>query len=368
MIIELPKNINGTDTEHLQEQITSMKEQLNNYYSNTQNTVVGDLEVKGTIKMGKQARISWANIDGTEDVATQESVQATLDAIEEVEGRIPTNYVPYTTDIDGNHVITQYLIANNLDIKGGSVNVNSYSENGLSVISLHNTYGNKTVSTNMATKGFSVEDSTGAGTWIDDTGITTDKKIFTNGFDCQGTATFDSNVTVYGTLSNSDGGRYVTVADIPSFSNYYKSGDTMYGQFQLSHVYTTSNATAAISTGNQLYQLSGSSRRFKHDIHSMDSEFKKSIRKLYDLEVKQWTYNDDYIDPEDELANTETFGLIAEEVEEVLPGAVTHDKDGNVTNYRDRHLINAMLVLIQEQNERIKALEAKLDMQEEPAE
>ena len=88
----------------------------------------------------------------------------------------------------------------------------------------------------------------------------------------------------------------------------------------------------------------------------MTDELKNKICGLYDVEVKNWTYNDDYIDPEDNLYQTETFGLIAEDVAEVLPEA-TVTVDGIVTNYRDRHIINALLVLIQDLNRRLKELE-----------
>ena len=119
---------------------------------------------------------------------------------------------------------------------------------------------------------------------------------------------------------------------------------------------TTSTAQCGFSSANCLLKYSESSRRYKHDIHSMTDELKNKICGLYDDEVKNWTYNDDYIDPEDNLYQTETFGLIAEDVAEVLPEA-TVTVDGIVTNYRDRHIINALLVLIQDLNRRLKELE-----------
>lgn len=113
--------------------------------------------------------------------------------------------------------------------------------------------------------------------------------------------------------------------------------------------------------GYLLVEYSGSSKRYKHGFHSLSEDLKDKFRKLYDLEVKSWTYNDDYLSDEDELYQTETFGLIAEDVAEVLPEAVYHNDNGDIDNYRDRNLINAMLVLLQEQKKSIDSLESRLE-------
>ena len=124
---------------------------------------------------------------------------------------------------------------------------------------------------------------------------------------------------------------------------------------------TTSKNYCGFNGSGYLQKYSGSSKRHKRDIHSLDDALKEKIYKLYDLEVKNWTYNDDYIDSSDELYQTETYGLIAEDVAEVLPEAITHDNYGNVDNYRDRHILNAMLVLLQEQKKSIDSLESRLE-------
>lgn len=126
---------------------------------------------------------------------------------------------------------------------------------------------------------------------------------------------------------------------------------------------TTSNAYCGFSSSNYLQKYSGSSERHKHNIHSLNDDLKSRFNSLYDLEVKNWTYNDDYIDPNDQLYQKETFGLIAEDVEKVLPEFVVYD-NGQVDNYRDRNLINAMLVLIQEQKRKIDELEQRLTILE----
>lgn len=122
---------------------------------------------------------------------------------------------------------------------------------------------------------------------------------------------------------------------------------------------TLSNNNAGFnSTYGYIQEYSGSSEKFKHDIHSMPDELKKKMQGLYDIEVKCWKYNEDYLAEEDELFGVETFGLIAEDLNEVLPEAITHKSDGSISNYRDRNLLNAMLYLIQEQKKEIDQLKA----------
>ena len=159
-----------------------------------------------------------------------------------------------------------------------------------------------------------------------------------------------------------NGYELVTGGNISSFLSSYAKLDTNVTFNKATAILyqsastTTSTAQCGFSSANCLLKYSESSRRYKHDIHSMTDELKNKICGLYDAEVKNWTYNDDYIDPEDNLYQTETFGLIAEDVAEVLPEA-TVTVDGIVTNYRDRHIINALLVLIQDLNRRLKELE-----------
>lgn len=123
---------------------------------------------------------------------------------------------------------------------------------------------------------------------------------------------------------------------------------------------TTSNAYCGFSSNGYLQEYSGSSQKYKTGIHHISDDLKEKFRSLYDIEVKSWKYNDGYLDSADELSGIETFGLIAEDVEGVLPEAVTH-RDGLVENYRDRHILNALLFLVQEQHKEIEELKARID-------
>ena len=129
---------------------------------------------------------------------------------------------------------------------------------------------------------------------------------------------------------------------------------------------TLSNNNAGFnSTYGYIQEYSGSSKKFKHDIRSMPDELKTKMKGLYNVEVKCWKYNEDYLAEEDELFGVETFGLIAEDLNEVLPEAITHKADGSISNYRDRNLINAMLYLLQEQHKEIEDLKKRVEILEQ---
>lgn len=204
-------------------------------------------------------------------------------------------------------------------------------------------------------------------------GSTYEHIISPNGFVVQDDA--DHRIAgVMGTLAASHGimvgDRYVSLEGHDHDGEYYggsylpfsNSGWTykIYGVHYNTSSSTTSNATCGYSSANCLLPLSSSSERYKHNIHEMDDELLKKIHGLYDVKVKCWTYNDGYLEEGDELVGKETFGLIAEDVAAVLPEAVHHN-NGAVENYRDRHLINAMLVLLQEQHKEIEALKERVD-------
>jgi uncharacterized coiled-coil protein SlyX len=75
-----------------------------------------------------------------------------------------------------------------------------------------------------------------------------------------------------------------------------------------------------------------SSRQYKHDIQPMD----KTSETLYRLKPVTFKFNSDW-------KGTTQYGLIAEEVEEVDPGLVTHGKDGETVSVHYEQ-INSMLL------------------------
>ena len=176
-----------------------------------------------------------------------------------------------------------------------------------------------------------------------------------------GTLDVTKSISCYSSISGSS----LDISGTGYFGNVGSSSDhpnMVHSKNFCVHTSTkTSNAYCGFSSDGYLQQYSGSSKRYKHGFHSLSEDLKEKFRKLYDLEVKSWTYNDDYLSEEDELYQTETYGLIAEDVSEVLPEAVVHDKEGNPDNYRDRHILNATLVLLQEQKKSIDSLESRIE-------
>ena len=166
------------------------------------------------------------------------------------------------------------------------------------------------------------------------------------------------------------------VATMSDLSGYYSSGDSIDAYRVIASSYirglkivaespgSTSNSAGILYSstygGYTLCELSGSSKRFKHGIRDLTDAKKAEFKKLYEINVQEWTYNDDYIDPADELYQKETFGIIAEDLQLAIPSAVTHDADGLVQNYRDRDLLNAMLYLLQEQKKEIDLLKERM--------
>ena len=102
-----------------------------------------------------------------------------------------------------------------------------------------------------------------------------------------------------------------------------------------------------------------STRRKKKDI-SYDISDELDPHKLYDLNVATFKWRDEYIDTEDSDMTKRQIGFIAEDVSDVYPIAARHDDEGNCLDWAPRAMIPAMLALIQEQNEQIKALERRL--------
>lgn len=120
---------------------------------------------------------------------------------------------------------------------------------------------------------------------------------------------------------------------------------------------------ARIITASSPYEIgfisNGSSRDLKHDIKPIETKDIDPYR-LYDAEVVQFVYNDDYLNKGDRRYGRPLPGFIAEDLMEVYPMAVDVE-DGKAKTWNERYIIPPMLALIQEQNERIKVLERRIE-------
>ena len=113
----------------------------------------------------------------------------------------------------------------------------------------------------------------------------------------------------------------------------------------------------------EIAKVSSSSRRYKHSIAPLSEAL--DPHKLLDLPVVQFEWNDDHPLQYDDMRGQTIPGIIAEDVEEIYPAATIHDPEGRVESWDERRLIPGMLALIQEQDKKIKELEARLAKIEE---
>ena len=118
--------------------------------------------------------------------------------------------------------------------------------------------------------------------------------------------------------------------------------------------------------GDNWYKLafdSSSSRRYKHNIKSLSGG--RDPHNLLNLPVVEFEWNADSHLQYADMAGQTVPGIIAEDVEQIYPSAVIHNKDGEVESWDERRLIPGMLALIQEQDKKIQQLEAQLSKLEE---
>ena len=95
--------------------------------------------------------------------------------------------------------------------------------------------------------------------------------------------------------------------------------------------------------------------RYKHDIADI-SDDKLNPERLYDLPIRQFVYNLDYIDVNDQRYGETVCGFIAEEIANVYPVACEYNADGVPENWDIRYVIPPMLSLIQKQHQEIESL------------
>jgi phage minor structural protein len=123
----------------------------------------------------------------------------------------------------------------------------------------------------------------------------------------------------------------------------------------------TSSAAANVrcqdGTNGWLATSATSSKRYKHAITDITDE-KLNPQRLYDLPVRQFVYNDDYLDENDQRYGMTVCGFIAEEVEEKYPVACEYNDDNMPENWDIRYIVPPMLKLIQQQHEEIEKIKS----------
>ena len=92
-----------------------------------------------------------------------------------------------------------------------------------------------------------------------------------------------------------------------------------------------------------------SSRRYKHDIQPMD----KASETLFKLKPVTFKFNSDW-------KSTTQYGLIAEEVEEVDPGLVTHGTDGETVSVHYEQINSMLLNEFLKEHKKVEAQQATI--------
>lgn len=126
-----------------------------------------------------------------------------------------------------------------------------------------------------------------------------------------------------------------------------------------------SNASAMIdgSSWMTLAYTSSSSKRYKHNIKPLSED--RDSHRLLALPIVEFDWNADCLLQYEDMKGKTVPGIIAEDVEKIYPSAVIHNADGEVESWDERRIIPGMLALIQEQDKKIKSLEARLARLEE---
>lgn len=155
----------------------------------------------------------------------------------------------------------------------------------------------------------------------------------------------------------------IMINDASTLTNIQGSTITLNGDTYLyapTFVSNPGTSTAAANTRIQdgrgrLAIVTESSKRFKHDIVPV-CDYNLDPHRLYDVNVMQYKYNLDYVDPLDPRYDVTVIGFIAEDIYEKYPIAAEVDSTGNINNWHERYIIPPMLALIQEQHKEIEEL------------
>lgn len=110
-----------------------------------------------------------------------------------------------------------------------------------------------------------------------------------------------------------------------------------------------------------------SSARFKENVRSVGD---REIQGLYRLHPCQFRYIQNQADPVDPLvpavladpADQDRYGLIAEDVDLVLPELVIHGKNGDAETVNYPQLLPLLLAGIRTQKERLDVLEKNISL------
>ena len=131
------------------------------------------------------------------------------------------------------------------------------------------------------------------------------------------------------------------------------------------------NRTTSAHSGNLYVTAAGllfranegsSSRKIKHDIKPVENE-ELDPNRLYDVEVIQYKYNDDFLSEDDPNRGKDLIGFIVEDLDEIYPAAVSKEdpEESKTWTWSPIRMIPGMLQLIQDQKKEIDDLKERLE-------
>lgn len=123
---------------------------------------------------------------------------------------------------------------------------------------------------------------------------------------------------------------------------------------------SSSGSTVTIDSDGFFHRSSSSSKRYKKDI-TQDISDEINPHKLYDLNIYQFKYIDNYLSPTDQRYQKDIVNFIAEDLNDKYSIACDLNADGLPENPNYNLLIAPMLKLIQEQHEDIESLKEEIE-------
>ena len=272
-----------------------------------------------------------------DNVTIHNSLTSALDSIDE----LVSDNVTINESLTAANADIEYLKANTLtatDIEGKYANID-FSNIGKAAMEYF--YANSGLIKNV-TVGDATITGQLAGVTIGGFNIT-ENSIYSGIKESVGNAT-------RGIYLDNDG--QISFGDSSNYIKYYKDQN---GNYKLDI-----SANTVVTSNGVFGRRTSSSERYKRDISVSDIS---ELSGLYDLPVKKFKYNNDYISSDDELYDKYLYGFVVEDLEDVLPCAVEHvtDEDGNALPemWNSNIIIPALLKLIQDLNNRVKVLEGK---------
>jgi hypothetical protein len=281
--------------------------------------------------------------------------------------------------------ITGTLTSNNVTITGGTLTIGSkFSVTSTGVLTATDGVFTGTVtSTNATITGGSL--TVGSTFSVTSAGVLTATSGTVGGFTISGSSIYAGTSLVLNTDGTLSGGNsstlfygYVNVGGgFPSGARFQVNGNSEF----TGNIITTGNVTAQndyyypfpnVSSGTanlrvqagstpagRIVDNGASSQRYKHDIVNLRDVPELDPRKLYDLPVRAFKYNLDYLNANDDRYDVLMPGFIAEEVDQVYPLAADYEPTIGIQTWNDRMLIPAMMALIQDLHKEIQTLKGE---------